>query len=187
MSILKFAVNTPVRVALSYPTGKEFAGKFGPRVLFSLCLAPAGERSMYLPPIAAEQIAKLGIVQGEPFQIVKATVPNVGRPKIEWQVSRIETKHAERETNPAAAETKPAAAETKPQQTGHATKNGVPYRDPKAEWLRCADEAVEVLVTARAHAAAKGLPVQFSGEDVRVVASTLYIGRGQDRRASALR
>jgi hypothetical protein len=44
--------------------------------MFSLCLAPAGEKLMYVPPIVSDQIQKLGIVKGEPFQVLKAEVPN---------------------------------------------------------------------------------------------------------------
>ena len=65
--------------------------------------------------------------------------------------------------------------------------NGKPkslVRDPKSEWLRCAEEAIDMLVEVREKAAAKELPVQFTGEDLRQVAATLYIGRGQDRRYS---
>lgn len=65
---------------------------------------------------------------------------------------------------------------------GHAAVNGIPYWDPKTEWLRCAEDAIDALVTVRNHAAAKGLPVQFTGEDLRQVAATLYIDRGKDRR-----
>ena len=60
--------------------------------------------------------------------------------------------------------------------------NGIPYWDPKTEWLHCADDAIDALVTARDHAASKGLPVQFTGEDLRMVATTIYIDRGKDRR-----
>jgi hypothetical protein len=47
---LKFQLNVPARVALSFPTGKEVEGQFGPQIMFSLCLAPAGEKLMYVPP-----------------------------------------------------------------------------------------------------------------------------------------
>ena len=169
MNTLKFAVNTPARVALAFQTGKEVQGQFGPQVMFSLCLAPNGEHTMYVPPVVAEQITKLGIVKGEPFQVVKTETQN-GTRKIEWKVTKLPPEPAK----------KPVQSQT----TDHTP---IPFLDPKLEWLRCADEAVDVLVSARAHAAAKGLPVQFSGEDVRVVASTLYIGRGQDRRFQAAR
>ena len=78
--------------------------------------------------------------------------------------------------------TKPANGNGNGTGNGHAAVNGIPYWDPKTEWLRCADDAIDALVTARDHAASKGLPVQFTGEDLRQVAATLYIDRGKDRR-----
>ena len=65
---------------------------------------------------------------------------------------------------------------------GHATLNGIPYWDPKTELRRCYNDAIEVLVAARDAAASKGLPVQFTGDDLRQVAATLYIDAGKDRR-----
>jgi hypothetical protein len=173
MNTLKFAVNVPARVALSFPTGKPVEGQYGPQVMFSLCLAPAGERLMYVPPIVDEQIQKLGIVKGEPFQVLKAEVPNGGRPKIEWKVSKLQPELD-----------KPAV---RSQVNGHAAVNGIPYLDPKTEWLRCADDAIAALVMVREHATAKGLPVQFTGEDLRQVAATLYIDAGKTRRCPAVR
>ncbi len=65
---------------------------------------------------------------------------------------------------------------------GHAAHNGIPYWEPKTELLRCYSDAIDVLVAARETAAGKGLPVQFTGEDLRQVAATLYIDAGKDRR-----
>lgn len=69
---------------------------------------------------------------------------------------------------------------------GHATHNGIPYWDVKTELQHCYDQAVEVLVTARDRAAAQSLPVQFTGEDLRQVAATLFIDAGRDRRTRAI-
>jgi hypothetical protein len=65
---------------------------------------------------------------------------------------------------------------------GHAVHHGIPYWDPKAELRHCYEDAIEVLVAARDVAAGKGLPVQFTGDDLRQVAATLYIDAGKDRR-----
>lgn len=175
MNTLKFAVNVPARVALAFPTGKQVEGQYGPQMMFSLALAPAGEKTMYVPLIVAEQIQKLGIVKGEPFQVVKAEVPNGSKPKIEWKVSRLETEAPVR---------KPVA--TAPV-NGHATANGVPYWDLKSELVRAYDVAIDVLVEARAHAAVASLPVQFTGEDVRQLAATIIIDQGKNRRCPVSR
>jgi hypothetical protein len=176
MNTLKFAVNVPARVALSFPTGKPVEGQYGPQVMFSLCLAPAGETSMFLPPIAAAEIQKLGIAKGEPFEICKASVPNGDKPKIEWRVKRFQ---------PEATSVKKPVSTTLV--NGHAALNGVPYWEEKTELIRAYDTAIEVLVEARAHAAVAGLPVQFTGEDVRQLAATLIIDRGKNRRTPGLR
>ena len=175
MSTLKVPVNQPVQVALAYPTGKEVQGQYGPQVLFSLCLAPGGEKSMYVPPAVAEQIQNLGIAKGEPFQIVKVEVPNGTRPKVEWRVTRLKPE-------PSTVK-KPVSVPV----NGHAALNGIPYYDPKTELILAYDTAIQVLVEARAHAAMAGLPVQFTGEDVRQLAATLIIDAGKNRRMPGLR
>jgi hypothetical protein len=65
---------------------------------------------------------------------------------------------------------------------GHAVHNGIPCWDPKADLRHCYEDAIEVLVAAGDIAAGKGLPVQFTGDDLRQVAATLYIDAGKDRR-----
>jgi hypothetical protein len=126
---------------------------------------------MYVPLIVAEQIEKLGIVKGQPFQILKVEVPNGSRPKVEWQVSKLEPEPVK----------KPVA--TAPV-NGHASANGVPYWDLKTELVRAYDLAIDVLVEARSHAAVAGLPVQFNGEDVRQLAAVVIIDQGKDRRSN---
>ncbi|HSW51442.1 MAG TPA: hypothetical protein VLH09_14750 [Bryobacteraceae bacterium] len=88
------------------------------------------------------------------------------------------------ESGPIADRTAPASGNGKPPVSGngHATHNGIPYWDPKTELRRCYEDAIEVLVAARDTAAQKGLPVQFTGDDLRQVAATLYIDAGKDRR-----
>lgn len=167
MSTLKFSLNTPVRLALAYPTGKQVEGQYGPQVMYTLSEAPAGETAMYLIPAVAEQIDALKLQKGESLEILKLQKPGS---KIEWKVSRVE----------------PAK---KPMQTvnGHAALNGVPYWDLKSELIGAYDMAVQVLVEARAHAAMANLPIQFTGEDVRQLAAVIVIDRGKDRRTPGLR
>lgn len=67
--IVRFAPNTPIEVALQYPTGKPVAGQYGEQIMFSL----AGDRVMYLDPEPAAMVAHLNPRVGEPFMIVKKT------------------------------------------------------------------------------------------------------------------
>jgi hypothetical protein len=167
--VLEFKPGVPERVALKFPTSKEINTARGMRFLFSL----TDGRVMFTGAQVAGQVQALGLKIGEPFRIGYREAEVDGRKVYEWRVGRIEA------TTPSPARKEAA---TKPTQPTHVTHNGIPYRDPKSEWLRCADEAVQVLVTVREHATAAGLPVQFSGEDVRQVAATLYIQRSQERR-----
>ncbi len=171
MSTLKFAVNTPVRVALAYPTGKEVQGQYGPQVMYTLSEAPAGATAMYLPPLVSDKILALKPQKGEPIQIVKTQKP--GSKQMEWQVTRLQP-----EPVPVR---KPVA--TAPV-NGHASANGVPYLDLKTELVRAYDMAIDVLVEARSHAAVAGLPIQFNGEDVRQLAAVVIIDQGKDRRSN---
>jgi hypothetical protein len=163
--VLEFKPGVPEQVALKFPTGKEIKTPRGVRFLFSL----TDGRVMFTGAQVANQVQALGLKIGEPFQIGYREVEVDGRKVYEWRVGRIEA-------------TTPSPARKEPQAKPTPTHHGIPYRDPKSEWLRCADEAVQVLVTVREHATAAGLPVQFSGEDVRQVAATLYINRAQERR-----
>lgn len=201
MNVLKFQPNTPVQVALAFPTGKTFEGRYGPRVLFSLNQAPAGETSMYLPPVAAEQIKMLGIQPNERFEIVRSEQANGSTAKVEWLVSRLpetetvatETKREGSETLPPQSETPSLVTETRRKpvmsapSNGHATVNGIPYWDSQTELLHSFQVATTVLVAARSYATAAGLPVQFTGEDLRQVAATIFIDRTKDKHISSMR
>lgn len=162
--VLEFKPGVTERVALKFPTGKEITTARGTRVLFSL----TDNRVMFTGPAVAAKIQSLALKIGEPFEIGFREVETEGRKSYEWRVLKIITP----ENIP-----RPGAPTN-----GHATHHGIPYRDPKSEWLRCADEAVQMLVTVREHAAAKGLPVQFSGEDLRQVTATLFIQQSQQAR-----
>jgi hypothetical protein len=164
--VLEFKPNATERVALKFPTGKKITTVRGIRVLFSLL----DGRVMFTSTAVAEKIGSLGLKIGEPFQIGFREVKTEGRKSYEWKVGKL------------AAPAKCSPSKPGVPTNGHATHHGIPYRDPKSEWLRCADEAVQMLVTVREHAAAQGLPVQFSGEDLRQVTATLYIQQAQQSR-----
>ena len=163
--VLEFKPGVTERVALKFPAGKEITTARGIRVLFSL----TDGRVMFTGPAVAAKIQSLELKPGEPFQIGFREVETEGKKSYEWKVANL--------APPAKCAPRPGVPTN-----GHATHNGIPYRDPKSEWLRCADEAVAMLVTVREHAAAKGLPVQFSGEDLRQVTATLFINENQQSR-----
>jgi hypothetical protein len=206
---LRFSTNVAVEVALRFPEGKQVQSKLeggADQMMYSL----ADGRVMYVPLHVGERIRELHIGPGERFSLIKAEVKTGNRRGIEWKVTRVdplpEPPQPAAPAAPKAAKPAGAAAQpTTPAQTGvpaqstasdngerktqingngngHATLNGIPYWDPKTELMHCYDDAIGVLVTVRDTAAKQGLPVQFTGEDLRQVAATLYIDRGKDRR-----
>jgi hypothetical protein len=164
--VLEFKPGVTERVALKFPTGKEITTARGIRMLFSL----TDNRVMFTSAAVATKIQSLSLKIGEPFEIGFREVETEGRKSYDWKISKIPM--------PAKCSQEKPGVPT----NGHATHHGIPYRDPKSEWLRCADEAVQMLVTVREHAAAQGLPVQFSGEDLRQVTATLFIQQAQQNR-----
>jgi len=90
MSVLKFATNVPVEVALAYSDGKEVEGNYGPQIMFSLAEAPNGETTMYVPPIVADRLAELQIGKGQRALICKGEVQRGNRHGVQWQVSRVD-------------------------------------------------------------------------------------------------
>jgi hypothetical protein len=204
---LRFSTNIEAEVALRFPEGKQVESRVeggAPQMMYSL----VDGRVMYVPLHVGERIRELRINPGEWFSIVKAEVKTGNRRGIEWHVKRVDpapeppAPQPATSTSPQTAPPEGAAAQSATPEgvtaqsasngngaakppvngNGHATLNGIPYWDSKTEWLHCADDAIDALVTARDHAASKGLPVQFTGEDLRMVATTIYIDRGKDRR-----
>lgn len=190
-TILHFETNKPQVVKLRYPEGIPTKGQYGPQVMFSLLDPP--DTRMYVPVFVANCIQELKIGPGRAMQILKAEIRTNGKRSTEWKVRPLEaepgaavpinfhaTGHGELVV-PRVTPIKGNGSTTEPS-NGHATHHGIPYRDAKTDLAACYDQAIEVLVTAREHAASRDLPVQFTGEDLRQVAATLYIDQGRDRR-----
>lgn len=83
---LKLQTNVPVTIALKFDEGKPMTGDYGDSVMYTL----TDDRLYFAPPIVASKISALGVVRGEPFQLVKAEVTKGNRRTIEYQVSRVE-------------------------------------------------------------------------------------------------
>ncbi len=199
--VLELRTNVWEEAALKFPTGKPINTQRGPRVLFTVIDAEGQERALFLSPAEGARLDDLRLGPGERFNLARLEVKTGNRRYTEFTAKRVDPPAARR-TEPAApppAKVNGAAvpvrgsggdpgngqSSTPPKPANgndHAMANGVPCWDPKAKLLRCYDEAIDVLVMARDHAAGKGLPVQFTGEDLRQVAATLYIDAGKDRR-----
>src|SRR5947209_2757655 len=82
--VVKFAVDTPIEVALRFETGKRVEGRYGDQVMYSLL----DNRIMYVPPFVDERIRELAIAAGEPLQLCKQAKSDGNRKWIEWSVRR---------------------------------------------------------------------------------------------------
>src|SRR5262249_8624477 len=82
--VLRFAVDTPVEVALRFETGKRVEGRYGDQVMYSL----VDNRVMYVPPYVEQRIRELAIGAGETLQLCKQAKTDGNRKWIEWSVRR---------------------------------------------------------------------------------------------------
>ena len=183
---VQFQVNIPQVLMLKYDEPKPC--KNG-----SSMLSFDDGRVIFLEEAEAAQFARLGARKGDAVEFARNAVMNgkriaktqmcfrrVTAEPAPAQVAKPEARAAQQvvsvRDNGQSNTTAPSNG------NGHAAHNGIPYWDPKTELLRCYADAIDVLVVARETAAAKSLPVQFTGEDLRQVAATLYIDAGKDRR-----
>src|ERR1700722_8068225 len=89
MSYVRFRANIPEELTLKYRAGREVDNKFGggtKQVMFTL----EDGRKVYLHPNEAATIKNLGIRKGERFSICKREVIDAGRPKIQWEIKRMD-------------------------------------------------------------------------------------------------
>lgn len=81
---VSFEVNQPVEVCLANAVGQDVAGRLGTEVMFFL----VDGRAMFVPSSVRDQISRLGIKAGEPFNVCKREVSDRGEPMVEWSVGR---------------------------------------------------------------------------------------------------
>lgn len=88
-NIVKFEPNVPVEVTLQYADGLNIAGRYGPRVLYTL----TDGRRMYVDAPVAATIRNSGIEPGMPFQVVKRVSADGKRTR--WDVNPVATPAAQ--------------------------------------------------------------------------------------------
>src|ERR1022692_599283 len=120
--ILRFNTNAPVEVALRWDDGKRVEGRYGEQVLYTL----EGDRVMYVPPVVAKQIQKLGIRAREVFEICKAELREENKRWIEWRVRRIEEPR-----HPAPSGNVSEAAASAPSNDAQNHRNGTTHQAPR--------------------------------------------------------
>jgi hypothetical protein len=162
--LIKFAFNTPVRVALKYGEGKLVEGRYGDQLLFSC----TDGRRFFVPPLVGEEIAKLGIRPGEPITITKCEVTEGRKRTAVYQVDRDASSPSEAPIHASAPKpaVAPGPAPASPEQL---SLRRVMYDHYRA--------AIDILVEAERYGKAKGLALEFNAEDVRALAATLFIER----------
>ncbi len=170
---VQFNTNIPVEVSLKYGDGKDVTGQYGDQVLYTL----TDGRVMYVPPIVRKQIEELGIPKGEPFTITKAEKKNGTRRTIEWLVTT-----NRRKVSPSAVASKnnrerPGANRGSEIQNGHGADVARPRGSPGADrpsLLQAFTKAVDVAAEAERYAAAHGISLQFTSEDVREIGLSIF-------------
>lgn len=175
-----FQTNVPVEVALKYGDGKEVNGQYGDQVLYTL----SDGLVMYVPPIVKRRIEELGIGRGELFTLTKAEKKNGTRRTIEWLVAA-----GERGEKPPRGSAEAATGQRQAQQRiGPAVSgNGNGQRansthDAKGFLvtnhgqllLQSMAAAVDVGAATERYAAAAGVEVQFTSEDLREIGLRIY-------------
>jgi hypothetical protein len=177
---VQFQTNIPVEVALKYGDGKEVNGQYGDQVLYTL----TDGRVMYVPPIVKRRIEELGIGRGELFTLTKAEKKNGTRRTIEWLVAA-----GERGDRPPQESVQPPNGQRPAQQpigtavprnaNGHRANStndtkGFLVTSQGQSLLQAMAAAVDVAGATERYAAASGVELQFTSEDLREIGLRIY-------------
>jgi len=148
--IIRFEAGRPETIRLKYATGREITGQDGRRFMFTT----TDNRVFFVDPEVAEQIHDAEIPQGEAFRLVRYRQKG----GFAWEVERMAEAPA-----PAAADAS-VRAEAAPVVT-----------TAQAKLLAALCVAIDSACEAQAYAARKGMPLNFTGEDIRCFANTILI------------
>lgn len=161
MPILKLEPNKPYELALKYKSGKPAKSLSGDP---QLMLTTTKGLILYLPVHVAESITELHLGPQEPFILTKQSTAN----QITWSVERVAPNGTRASLVPASGSSVPTPA--------------IPVNGHGESAVDVAMKAaIDVCVRGQKYAAAKGLSLQFVGEDVRTIMNTIQIGM-QERR-----
>ena len=177
---VQFQTNIPVEVALKYGDGKEVNGQYGDQVLYTL----SDGRVTYVPPIVKRRIEELGIGRGELFTLTKAEKKNGTRRTIEWLVASGDRGEKPPRGNvPAATGQRPAQQRNGAAVSGdgngqranstHDAK-GFLVTNHGQLLLHSLAAAVDVAAATERYAAASGVELQFTSEDLREIGLKIY-------------
>ncbi len=192
---LRFQTNVPEAVALAFDDGIDVEGRYGDQVMYTL----EDERVMYVPPIVRDQIQKLGIRKGEPFQLSKGEVKRGNRRSIEWVVEQPKDHATSEPAPPQAAKPEGEAAHLEPEGSGTVEsttaaiqpkpngRSGVqtdqlPFAGTlQGQYILSAlVNMIDITDAVEAYAKAKGRELHFTSEDIRALTITCFIQRARE-------
>ena len=173
--VVRFAVDTPVEVALRFETGKHVEGRYGDQVMYSL----VGDRVMYVPPYVEQRIRELAIGPGELLHLCKQVKSEGNKKWVEWSVQRAPQQPRASANETAAADEVPSEA----QNQGNGSTNGKALTVISHEITGSGittmelalNGAAEIAQRVEGRAAAKSYSLRFSNEDIRAIAVTIFI------------
>lgn len=177
---VQFQTNIPVELALKYGDGKEVNGQYGDQILYTL----TDGRVMYVPPIVKRRIEELGIGRGELFTLTKAEKKNGTRRTIEWVVAagergdrqrqeRVDPSNGQRPAQPRNGAVVPANGNGHRANSTNDTK-GFLVTSHGQLLLQSLAAAVDVAAATERYAAASGVELQFTSEDLREIGLRIY-------------
>jgi hypothetical protein len=184
--VLRFAIDTPVEVALRFETGKHVEGRYGDQVMYSLL----DNRVMYVPQYVEQRLRELAVGAGEPLQLCKQSKTDGNKKWIEWSVKR-----APERPRPSGNVTA-AAGQVWTENQNHANGNTNGKTKEKANGAiqkavtvmppeitgagitameLALNGAAEIAQRVEGRAAARSYSLRFSNEDIRAIAVTIFI------------
>lgn len=187
-SILKLQPNVPEVIALAFSEGKPVVSDFtGEQILFSL----VDGRRYYAPPYVAQLIKNAGIGARTPFEICKkqkgrevdyqiTTANNQTTRLVNMQdVKQMEAAEVikfgpSKQATGAFVENAPAVTASVESTTPHRTPGQTSAPASKLMMAAlCA--AIDAVTEAENYSKRKGMTAEFTSEDIRCIANTLYI------------
>ena len=182
--VLRFAIDTPVEVALRFETGKHVEGRYGDQIMYSL----VDNRVMYVPPYVEQRIRELAIGAGEPLQLCKHAKADGNRKWIEWSVRRAPQQPLPSGNVTAAAGEVPSSAQNHADDNTNGTANDHANNNEAVAVMpsvisgggitameMALNGAAEIAQRVEGRAAANSYSLRFSNEDIRAIALTIFI------------
>lgn len=172
--------NVPEVIALQFTQGKTVPSIYGgPEVMFTL----ADGRVMFLKPAEAEKIYEAGVAARKPFEAMRKKLAGGA---IDFVV-RTQNDAAAASSRDAAARTTTMPAKELPSQNSNGNSPAPPPPTTQAtpasrRMMGALIAAIDAITEAQIYAKRRGLELELIGEDVRCLASTIYIQEAKEGR-----